>query len=107
MRKLTTTLAISLLCLTVFSQKVTTNLPIKEDIRNQTSGEVQVLPQNTPSFSDSTAITLKQIERILQTKKSVLSVSDWELFYAILNRFVIPELIKEFDSKQKPSPAKK
>ena len=54
-------------------------------------------------LTDSTYfLNLKTIDKIMGTKKSMISVADWEIFYGILNRMLLPEAIKEWEENHKP-----
>ena len=52
-------------------------------------------------------LSLKAIDSIMQTKKAQISVSDWEVFYAVLNRMILPVAIAEFEQKEKIKSAAK
>jgi hypothetical protein len=49
----------------------------------------------------SKILSLSDIDRIMTTKKNVLSVSDWEIFWKVINGALLPDAIKEYQA-QKP-----
>ena len=95
MKKVITTafLFISLTALSQKSQPQTTKAPTPKD---------STYLRDTTEF-----LSLKTIDRIMATKKNNISVGDWEVFYAILNRFLLPDAIREFETKAKQSANKK
>lgn len=57
------------------------------------------------TLTDSTYfLSLKQIDRIIITpeNRATISVADWEGFWKVLNNFLLPAAIKEWEDKQKP-----
>lgn len=55
------------------------------------------------TLTDSTYfLNLKTIDKVMATKKSMISVADWEIFYSVLNRILLPDAIKEWEDNQKP-----
>ena len=61
--------------------------------------------QNKPDtlkYNDSIPIiSADLVNKILLTKKDVLSVSQWEGFLYVLNTFIFPEAIREWNEKNK------
>ena len=48
----------------------------------------------------SKILSLSDIDRIMTTKKNVLSVSDWEIFWKVINGALLPDAIKEYQAKK-------
>ena len=45
-------------------------------------------------------LSLSDIDRIMLTKKSVVSVADWETFWKVINGALLPDAIKEYQSQR-------
>ena len=48
----------------------------------------------------SKILSLSDIDRIMLTKKSVVSVADWETFWKVINGALLPDAIKEYQAKK-------
>jgi hypothetical protein len=86
LKRITTTLAISLLCLTVFSQK-----------------KDSVATDHTPLFSIR---DISVIDSTLKKKVNLFGVDDYNQLLSYLQQLV-NQRIREYNVANKPSPAKK
>jgi hypothetical protein len=47
----------------------------------------------------SKILSMQDVDRIMMAKKNEISVADWEVFWLVMNRMLLPEATQEFKNK--------